>query len=419
MMYLCPNCLSEIDVLMGCCGHADVAMTDKTRRRAREWGFQFSGDTGALNSIQDVPGVGVGYSTLSVPGVKQTGVTAIIPRKFDISSPCAAATFSLNGNGEMTGRTWIEECGAFSGPICITSTSAVGVVHRAVIDWLNDKHADTGSEWLLPVVAETYDGYLTNLNGPCHIAPENAFAALDEAVASSEGPARCIEEGSVGGGTGMNSFGFKAGSGTSSRVISHGSSQYSLGVFVQANFGLRSELTINGVVVGRHLLEDNPLASFFHPSDSSSSVGPSLVPSEGSGSVIVIVATDAPLLPLQLKAIARRVSLGIARTGSACSHFSGDIFLAFSTANQGGALSSSFSGKATDDDYESLRFIPWGHMDKFFTATVQAAEEAVVNALCAADETIGYQNRRIPGLPIERVVDIVLNNNHRLKKEDY
>ena len=368
--------------------------------RARDFGVFFQGETGRLNSIQDVPEVGVGYYTISESGLRHTGVTAIIPKIKNLTIPCAAATFSLNGNGEMTGRTWIEESGALSGPICLTSTSAVGIVHRAVLDWLNQKHADCGSQWLLPVVAETYDGYLSNLNGQCHIHADHVFSALDSAENCCK--TQCISEGSVGGGAGMNSFGYKAGSGTSSRVVTHGSSTYTVGVFVQSNFGRRSELTIAGVPLGHQLCDDNPMSSFF-----SSDPVMAAIPTEGSGSIIAVVATDAPLLPLQLKAMAKRVSLGIARTGSICSHFSGDIFIAFSTADQQGALSSCFPGVATDQDYESLRFIPWGHMDKFFSATVQATEEAIVNALFASRDTIGFNNRRSPGLPIDRVVALI------------
>lgn len=370
--------------------------------RARDFGIVFHGEPGRLNSIQDVPDIGVGYLTISETGVRHTGVTAIIPRTKTLMVPCAAATFSLNG--EMTESTLIEESGALSGPICLTSTSAVGVVHRAVLDWLNQKHAECGSQWLLPVVAETYDGYLTDLNGPCHIHADHVFSALDSAENCST--TQCIDEGSVGGGAGMNSFGYKAGSGTSSRVVAHGSSNYAVGVFVQSNFGRRIELTIAGVSVGQHLQDDNPMSSFF-----SANPVMAAIPTEGSGSIIAVVATDAPLLPLQLEDMAKRVSLGIARTGSICSHFSEDIFIAFSTADQRCALSSCFPGVATDQDYETMRFIPWGHMDKFFSATVQATEEAIVNALCASSDTIGFKNRRSPGIPMDRVAAQISGRN--------
>eukprot|EP01035_Chromulina_nebulosa_P066314 gene66314-90767_t len=185
-------------------------LTQSQSCRARDFGIVFHGEPGRLNSIQDVPDIGVGYFTIAEAGRRHTGVTAIIPRTKTLMTPCAAATFSLNGNGEMTGRTWIEESGALTGPICLTSTSAVGVVHRAVLDWLIQKHPECGSQWLLPVVAETYDGYLTDLNGPCHIHADHAFSALDSAKNCSA--TQCIEEGSVGGGAGMNSFGYKAGS---------------------------------------------------------------------------------------------------------------------------------------------------------------------------------------------------------------
>ncbi|WP_157254114.1 P1 family peptidase [Nonomuraea typhae] len=351
------------------------------RPRARALPISLDGATGAHNAITDVPGVEVGYVTLT-EGTARTGVTAILPRGRDgVGTPCAAGVHSLNGNGEMTGVTWIEESGALTLPVTITNTHAVGTVHRGVIDWVADKHPALAEEWLLPVVAETWDGYLNDINAP-HVRPEHAGQAIDAAAGGT--PA----EGSVGGGTGMNCYGFKGGSGTSSRVVEYVDRSYTVGAFVQANFGSRAELTVAGNRVGPALMDDNPMAARTR---------------EGAGSVIVVVATDAPLLPGQCKALARRVPLGLARTGTTGSHFSGDIFLAFSTANEG-ALTSGF---AAGEDYEALRFVPWGRMDRFYDAVVQAVEEAVLNALTAAEDTVGRDGHRSPGLPLERLTDLL------------
>ena len=247
----------------------------------------------------------------------RTGVTAIHPRgRADPGTPCAAGFFSLNGNGEMTGTVWIEEAGALSLPVTITNTHAVGIAQEATIAWTTERHPQLTSVWALPVAAETWDGYLNDINGR-HVTSDVVMSALDDARG---GP---IEEGSVGGGTGMNCYQFKGGSGTASRARRARHRRYTVGVFVQANFGARRELVIAGVPVGRELADDDPMAD------------PSGPHPPGAGSVIAIVATDAPLLPGQCKALARRVPLGLARTGTTGSHFSGDIFLAFSTANDG------------------------------------------------------------------------------------
>jgi D-aminopeptidase len=380
------------------------------RPRARGVGIPLPGRPGPWNAITDVPGVTVGYVTLvsgegplvAGEGPVRTGVTAILPRgAAGVGTPCAAGWWSLNGNGEMTGTTWIEEVGALTLPITITNTHAVGSCHRGTIDWVVRQHPELGAGWLLPVAAETWDGYLNDINGP-HVRPEHAGAALD---AAGPGP---LAEGSVGGGTGMNCYGFKGGSGTSSRKVSYGTAEYTVGAFVQANFGARSELTIAGVAMGHLLSEDNPLedagwldhdrarASGF----ASTSSAPHF---PGAGSVIVIVATDAPLLPGQCKALARRVPLGLARTGTAGGHFSGDIFLAFSTANSD-ALRSGIAGTdPVDDEYDTLRYVPWGRMDGFFTAVVEVVEEAVLNALVVNSEMIGRDGHRTPALPLDRV----------------
>ena len=359
--------------------------TPSGRPRARSLGIDLDGRPGLANAITDVPGVEVGYTTLREGASVRTGVTAVLPRgREGVGLPCAAGWYSLNGNGEMTGTTWIEESGALSGPVMITNTHAVGTVHRGVIDWTAANRPDLAGRWLLPVVGETWDGYLNDINGP-HVTTEHAVQAIHSAAG---GP---VEEGCVGGGTGMNCYGFKGGSGTASRVVPHAGTEYTVGVFVQANFGARRELVVAGVPVGKHLTDDNPLE------DGDWSAPP------GSGSVIVVIATDAPLLPGQCKALARRVPLGLARTGTTGGHFSGDIFLAFSTANAG-ALTSSFpKAAAADDDHDTLKYIPWGRIDPFNAATVQAVEEAVLNALVAAEETNGRDGHRTPALPHDRL----------------
>lgn len=347
------------------------------------------GDPGLLNSITDVPGVQIGYAHIH-DGPVHTGVTAILPRgKAKLGVPCAAGVFSLNGNGEMTGTIWLEEAGALASPIALTNTLAIGTVHRAVVDWMLEQSASVDVEWQLPVVAETWDGYLNDIKGH-HVTKELVYEAFNNAV--SDVP---IMEGSVGGGAGMNSFGYKAGSGTSSRVVTYAGKEYIVGVFVQSNFGRRRELTINGTYLGEVLKDDNPMMTAFLPI--------SHIPTEGSGSIIVIVATNAPLLPGQLKAMARRCSMGIARTGSTSGHFSGDIFLAFSTANEG-CLTSKYDDQ---DELEKIEFIPWGRMDRFFEATAMGTEEAIMNSLFAADAIIGINDHRSPALPIEIVLDAI------------
>ena len=383
------------------------------RPRARGLGIPLPGHPGPWNAITDVPGVAVGYVTIVqgegplVPGhgPVRTGVTAILPRGADgVGVPCAAGWWSLNGNGEMTGTTWIEEVGALGLPITLTNTHAVGSCHRGSIDWIAGRHPDLAVEWLLPVVAETWDGYLNDING-AHITPAHAVAALEAAHA---GP---LAEGSVGGGTGMNCYSFKGGSGTASRKVPYGTSDYTVGVFVQANFGARSELRVAGLPMGDLLAEDNPIEhddwlAVDHRRAGQASGRPGRA-APGSGSVIVVIATDAPLLPGQCKALARRVPLGLARTGTAGGHFSGDIFLAFSTGNPG-ALTSSFPDHdPTDTDYESLRFVPWGRLDPFFTAVVEGVEEAVLNVLVVNEDMTGRDGHRSPCLPRDRVVEVL------------
>ncbi len=281
--------------------------------RARDLGLSFRGRPGPLNAITDVPGIEVGYTTLIEGDNIRTGVTAIHPRgKTDPGNPVAAGFHSQNGNGEMTGVSWIEESGTFAGPIAITNTHAVGIAHAGIVAWTVEHHPELAHAWLLPVAAETWDGYLNDINGH-HVREEHVIAALGNAVS---GP---VAEGSVGGGTGMNCYQFKGGNGTASRLVGN----HTVAVFVQANFGVRHELTICGTYLGERLAGDNPMAEF--------TIAP-----PGAGSVIAIVATDAPLFPHQCKAMARRVTSGLARTGTSGSHFSGDLFLAFSTANKHG-----------------------------------------------------------------------------------
>lgn len=364
--------------------------------RAAALGIPLRGRRGANNSITDVAGVEVGYVTLiegdgalrTGSGPVRTGVTALLPRgRAGIGIPCAAGHYVLNGNGEMTGMAWLEETGALHLPPLITNTHAVGMCHRGMIDWVVANKPKLAEAWLLPVVAETWDGYLNDINGP-HVRPEHAIAAIDLAQGGA------IEEGSVGGGTGMNCYAFKGGSGTASRVVAYGLQEYVVGAFVQANFGAREELTIGGIHLGERLAGDNPISDFF------STTPP------GAGSVIAVIATDAPLLPGQCKALARRIPLGLARTGTAGSHFSGDLFLAFSTANKG-ALSSRFPDHAPNAaDFEQLSFIPWGFIDPFYEAVVQAIEEAVLNALTANADMIGRDNHRSPALPRDFVAGL-------------
>ncbi|MGB3423480.1 MAG: P1 family peptidase [Castellaniella sp.] len=357
----------------------------KTRPRARALGIPLDGRPGPSNAITDVPGVDVGYSTLIQGADIRTGVTAILPRGArKIGVPCAAASFVFNGNGEMTGRAWVDESGSLNMPIMITNTHAVGAVHEGVVRYVRDHHPAVARDWLLPVVGETWDGYLNDMNG-LHVRPEHAVRAIEEARSG------LLAEGSVGGGTGMNCYGYKGGSGTSSRVVRYADEAYTVGVFLQSNFGRRDELVVAGHAVGRRMLDDNPMQDT------------DWMAREGAGSVIVIVATDAPLLPLQCRALARRVPMGLARTGTSGSHFSGDLFMAFSTANEGALTSRMGTGQV----YEQMTFIPWSNMDPFFTAVAQAVEEAVLNSLVANEDVTGRGGHRTPGLPVQRLLQLI------------
>lgn len=367
--------------------------------RARDLGIPLAGTPGPLNAITDIPGVEVGMVTLIEDGsaaevAARTGVTAILPLgRSGIGTSVPAGFASMNGNGEMTGSHWIRETGGLSSPVMITNTHAVGSVHRGVIDWIIANRPAKAVEWLLPVVAETWDGYLNSINEP-FIQPRHAGQAIDSAVG---GP---VQEGSFGGGTGMNCYSFKGGNGTSSRIVQLGDSRYLVGAFLQANFGDRSELMIAGIPMG-DLDVPNPLGEVdWINSDRQGAERAGVAPS-GAGSVIAIIATDAPLLPAQCEALTRRVSHGLARTGTSGSHFSGDIFLGFSTANAG-ALDSGFpSGPA--GELRQLNFIPWNRMDIFFEATVQCVEEAVLNALVNNADMVGRDGHHSYALPHDQV----------------
>jgi D-aminopeptidase len=362
--------------------------TPSGKPRARALGIPFAGSPGRWNAITDVPGVEVGYTTLVSGDSVRTGVTALHPRGADHpGDPVAAGFCSQNGNGEMTGVSWIEESGTFTGPVAITNTHAVGVAHAGIVAWTVKHHPGLTDAWLLPVAAETWDGYLNDVNGH-HVSEESAVDALESAAS---GP---VEEGSVGGGTGMSCYQFKGGSGTASRLVAYGARTYVVGAFVQANFGSRHELALAGVPLGELLADDNPMAEH-------SSAPP------GAGSVITIVATDAPLLPHQCRALARRVALGLARTGTTGSHFSGDLFLAFSVANPGGISPSSATLRGDGaGGYDRLDFIPLGFLDPFYEAVVQGVEEAVANALVANEDMVGHRGHRTPAMPRDRVAAV-------------
>lgn len=357
-----------------------------TTPRASDLGIAFDGEPGRHNAITDVPGVEVGFTTLIAGDgahAIRTGVTAVLPRgREGVGDPCHAGIYSMNGNGELTGSHWIAETGLLHLPVAVTNSHAVGPVHRGIIDWVIERHPRVAREWLLPCVGETFDGDLNDINGR-HVTSEHAVAALESASGGA------LVEGNVGGGTGMNCYAFKGGTGTASRTVPHGDATYTVGVLTQANFGDRTELTIRGIPVGKAIPDDNPFAT------------PETRP-PGSGSVIVIVGTDAPLLPQQCQALARRVPLGLARTGTTGSHFSGDIFLAFSTGNRG-ALHLGWEDRPVVGALDMAVFVPWAHLDALYAATVQAVEESVVNALVAAETMVGRNGFRSPALPLDRL----------------
>ena len=357
----------------------------QSAQRARDLGVPFEGTPGPLNSITDVKEVEVGYRTLISGegklqvgiGPVRTGVTAIFPRGKSSVDPVFAGWFTENGNGEMTGTTWVEESGFLYGPVMITNTHSVGVVRDTVIDWELKHGTPIPLEdwWSLPVVAETWDGDLNDING-FHVKPEDANAAMQDA---HSGP---IAEGNVGGGTGMICFEFKGGTGTSSRKLPENFGGYTVGVLVQCNFGARHLLRIAGAPVGYEIPLDSRRPDV--------------------GSIIVVVATDAPLLPHQLKRVARRVTLGLGRLGSISGNGSGDIFIAFSTANASAGLAQKPG---------NVQMLANDQMDSLFEATVQATEEAVVNAMIAAKTMTGINGHTVEALPHERLREVLKKYN--------
>jgi D-aminopeptidase len=372
---------------------ASAQSAPPAKPRARDLGVPFDGAPGPLNAITDVAGVTVGHTTLISgegklqvgKGPVRTGVTAVLPRgKDSMNIPAFAGWWSLNGNGEMTGTTWVEESGFLEGPVMITNTHSVGVVRDAVIQWrVSHGAADaSGYWWSLPVVAETYDGWLNDING-FHVKPEHVFHAIDTAAS---GP---VTEGAVGGGTGMVCNEFKGGIGTASRKLEEKFGGYTVGVLVQCNYGRRPNLRIAGVPVGKEISEDPAYAdsTFAH---------------DDFGSIIVVVATDAPLVSHQLKRLARRVSLGLGRDGSISGNGSGDIFIAFSTANP---------GASKPNGVAQVSMLSNENMDPVFAATVQATEEAIVNAMVAAETMVGADNHKVIALPHDKLREVLKRYN--------
>jgi D-aminopeptidase len=389
------RCLGGISlVLMLCAQSLLQAQSDSTHQdpppRARDLGIPFDGAPGPFNAITDVKGVEVGHTTLisgNGPlkvgvGPVRTGVTAILPRGKTSNDAVFAGWFTENGAGEMTGMIWLEDSGFLDGPVMLTNTHSVGVVHDAVIAWKVQQGVpdEEGYWWSAAVVAETWDGYLNDING-FHVHPEDAFHALNVAHSG------VVDEGSVGGGTGMICNEFKGGIGTSSRALDAKAGGYTIGVLVQCNYGARKELRVAGVNVGREIPEHTVWNGDY-------------------GSIIAVVATDAPLIPSQLKRVARHVALGLGRNGSFGGNGSGDIFLAFSTANPG-AISS--------HGLRQLTMLPNDSLDPIFLATVQATEEAVINAMIAAKTMTGIDDRTVIALPHDRLRQ-VLKKYNRLTK---
>lgn len=386
----------------------------QTRERSRDIGIAFDGTPGTFDAITDVAGVEVGQTTLIAgdgplvvgKGPVRTGVTTVLPRGKSSTDPVFAAWFPLNGNGEMTGTTWVEESGFLEGPVSITNTHSVGVVRDAVIKWMIRR--PSAQPWALPVVAETYDGRLNDING-FHVRDEHVFSALDDA---KSGP---VAEGNVGGGTGMVCFRFKGGIGTASRKLDAGRGGYTVGVLVQCNTGSRPELRIAGAPVGQEITDLTPCVDpKFGTSagaggtplcDRPTAAASRFDHSDAMGSIIIVVATDAPLLPHQLKRLARRAALGIGVVGGKGENPSGDIIIAFSTANP---------GAARDTAHSNIEMLANDRISPLFTATVQATEEAIVNAMLAAETMTGANGVRVSALPHDRLRE-VLEKYSRLK----
>jgi D-aminopeptidase len=363
-----------------------LSIPAQTKPRARDLGVPFDGVPGPFNAITDVKGVEVGYTTLISGEGKQsvrTGVTAILPQGKTFKGRVFAGWHALNGNGEMTGTTWIEESGGLGSPVLITNTHSVGTVRDAVIEWgLKRKITDGYSgDFSLPVVAETYDGFLNDING-FHVKKEHVFEALDGAKTGA------IAEGNVGGGTGMSAHFFKGGTGTASRVVKDKDSTFTVGVLVQANYGSRQNFNIAGVPIGREIKGFQSVINR---------------PDEGQGSIIIVVATDAPLLPHQLKRLAQRAGLGVGLMGGRGENPSGDIFLAFSTANTAEA--------SKDEGLAAIEMLPNERINRLFNAVTQATEEAIVNAMVAAETMKGINGNTIYALPHDQLREILKKYN--------
>ncbi|CAN5635452.1 P1 family peptidase [soil metagenome] len=376
-----------------------VTVNAQTKPRARDLGIPFDGATGQFNAITDVKGVEVGYATLISGDGKtavRTGVTAILPLGKSFSGRLFAAWHALNGNGEMTGTTWIEESGGLGSPVMITNTHSVGIVRDAVIEWGMKRGVSDGysGDFSLPVVGETYDGFLNDING-FHVKKEQAFQALDSAKSGM------IAEGNVGGGTGMIAHGFKGGTGTSSRVLDEKPGGYTVGVLVQANYGRRPLFSVAGVPVGKEITDLLPKRG--QQNTNAGLKGKNSTFDEGQGSIIVVVATDAPLLPHQLKRLVQRVSLGVGNIGGRGENSSGDIFLAFSTANS--------AEISKNDGTANLTMLPNDRINPLFSATVEATEEAILNAMVVAETMTGLNGNTVYALPHDRLKEILKKYN--------
>jgi D-aminopeptidase len=361
----------------------------QSKPRARDLGIPLEGAPGPLNAITDVAGVEVGHRTIISGDSVRTGVTAVWPRGKASSDPVFGGFFSQNGNGDMTGTHWLVESGFLDGPVLITNTHSVGVVRDAFLGWLVKNHRTPGTNtfaggfYTYPIVAETYDGVLNDING-FHVKAADAEAALDSAAPGA------VAEGNVGGGTGMICYGFKGGIGTSSRKLAAGQGGYTVGVLVQCNCGSRRQLRIGGIPVGAELTGDAPRAGAPSPYR------------DDVGSIIIVVATDAPLLPHQVQRLARRATMGLARTGSTSGNGSGDIFIAFSTANPQAAGA---RGPV------NVAMLPNDSLNPVFEATVQATEEAIVNAMVGAETMSGANGSRVAALPHDQLRDLLRKYN--------
>jgi D-aminopeptidase len=390
----------------------DNINTGEKRARIRELGIKIGRlEPGPLNAITDVSGVLVGHETIVfgdahedvVDGIARTGVTVVYPRRNIWDDHVYAGSYILNGNGDMTGLLWIEESGLLTTPIALTNTNSVGLVRDSIISWFFERYPKTANKWIMPVVAETWDGYLNDLNG-MHVSKKHIYRALDNASSGT------VEEGSVGGGTGMTCYEFKGGIGTSSRMVPLGSQIYSVGTLVQANYGHRYQLIVNGVPVGEEITKEEV------PGRIDLQDPEEYYPQEGS--IIILIATDVPLLADQCKRLARRAAMGLARVGS-YSGVSGDSFLAFSTGNTIKADWSSYVNKTNNCDIlesenicpSSVQTISHDAMSLFFEAVVESVEESIINALCTANTVTGIRNQVAYALPLDRLVAILKKYN--------